>query len=426
MSQIEDRVETLLDETKTVELRSRWPFRIFIAVLLLGVAGGLSFFTFRSRTYTATAWIQILSQRPYFIYSEGERISYVKYVETQFSIIKSPLILDKALEDPEVAKIVLKYKPADKAAWLAKNLKLKTQGESEMITISISLPNKNEPDKIVNAVVNAFFDYYANQSSDWNSRLIMQLNLEFNRQQAAARLLQDEIRAQMEEAARQGGTNNDVNGGFLVAETLVKEIALNESKLMTLRAELKMLQQLLEEGPKVTQSAVWRAIEKDKELADLFEQKMLRLQNVDAAKKVLPGENNSELTTMEKQVEFLDQMIEARRKELEKSKTHELRMEMVADLERQIAEKDRNIRTTGFLVQELKQKYKEAVSDVGDRTTKIVDISFQQAQLKRVDKVLNLLQERITRLETERYAPDQIQLKKKATVPDASDSRWFW
>jgi hypothetical protein len=77
-----------------------------------------------------------------------------------------------------------------------------------------------------------------------------------------------------------------------------------------------------------------------------------------------------------------------------------------------------------ILISNLVQKFKEHIANIGSRTDRIVDVSFQQAQLERINKILHLLEDRIVAIETERYAPNQIELRKKATIPTKPDGWW--
>jgi capsular exopolysaccharide synthesis family protein len=94
-----------------------------------------------------------------------------------------------------------------------------------------------------------------------------------------------------------------------------------------------------------------------------------------------------------------------------------IRASMKANFEQQIWAKDMEIRSQEILVQNLRKRYSEQISNSERRTVKIVDVSFQQDQLRRINGVLDLLQTRVVGLDTERNAPERIQLKKKAVIP---------
>ena len=219
-------------------------FHVGLGVILLVAI----LFAFFPRTYTATAWIQVAPTKPYYIFAESQQRDYKSYVNTQFALLRSPLVIDKALENPAVARLPEVARQKDRVGWIAKNLKLQSQQCSEMITVSFTAYSPEAAEEIVNSVVNAFFAYYESQSNDWNARMINQLNLELNRQQNAARLLQDEIRHGLQEATRKGGVpekEGPLSGGSAQGEFFQRELLLQEVKLETARAELLATMEIL-------------------------------------------------------------------------------------------------------------------------------------------------------------------------------------
>ncbi|MDR2706363.1 MAG: hypothetical protein LBC02_11350, partial [Planctomycetaceae bacterium] len=78
--------------------------QIIIGLAVLLVVSGLLFCVLRP-TYTATAYLQMFRHKTYFIYDEKQQTDYENFVNTQIAIIRSPLILEKTLENPEVAHL---------------------------------------------------------------------------------------------------------------------------------------------------------------------------------------------------------------------------------------------------------------------------------------------------------------------------------
>ncbi|MDR2754215.1 MAG: hypothetical protein LBC20_00780 [Planctomycetaceae bacterium] len=400
-------------------LKRSWKWALPCGIVIAAITFAAIYISFPLR-YEATAYLQIFSQKPYFIFDEKQQKQYDAYVTTQFAIIRSPLILEKALETPDVANLSSVIKQKNKVDWLARALKLKqTQNKSEMVTLGIEMEVAEDAEKIVNSVVTAFFEYYATQAQDWNAKLLTQLTLELNRQKATARMLQAEIRTGMEKAAKQGGaaSKEGLSGGLNQGESILRDLYLHESKLESLRAEEKMLKESLTEGMNIPQSILAKAIEDDPMLR-MYQTKLVDLrEQVASLKKTLVREDDPKIIGYQEQIKEIEKKIVAEYSNAGSNKIKDIQSSLVANLERAIWEKSMAIRSQEILVENLQKRFNEQITTAGERTVQIVDVSFQQAQLERINKILDQLETRVVSLETERYAPNQIELKKKATIP---------
>ncbi|MDR0338536.1 MAG: hypothetical protein LBI18_15800, partial [Planctomycetaceae bacterium] len=400
-------------------LKRNWKWALPSGIVLASLAFAAIYVSFPIR-YEAIAYMQILSQKPYFIFDEKQQQQYDAYVTTQFAIIRSPLILDKALENPDIANLPYILKQKNKVEWLAKALKLKqTQNKSEVVTLGIEMENAEDAAKVANSVVTAFFDYYSTQAQDWNHKLLTQLNLELNRQRAIARLLQADIRTGMEKAAQQGGaaSKDGLSGGLNQGESILRDLYLHESRLDSLRAEEKMLKESISEGMNIPQSILAKAIENDPMLRMLQTRLVDLRDQVASLKKTLARPDDPRIIGYQNQIKEIEQKIEEEYSSAGNSKVKDIQSSFVANLEQAIWEKSMAIRSQEILVESLRKRYSEQVTNVGERTVQIVDVTFQQAQLERINKILDQLETRVVSLETERFAPNQIELKKKATIP---------
>ena len=80
------------------------------------------------------------------------------YKETQARLIKSHFVINAALRKKGISVLPLikaKKQPAD---WLADRLRVSTDGDSEIIEISLTGQNAQQIEKLVNAIVDAYFE----------------------------------------------------------------------------------------------------------------------------------------------------------------------------------------------------------------------------------------------------------------------------
>ncbi|MDR2755751.1 MAG: hypothetical protein LBC20_08605 [Planctomycetaceae bacterium] len=423
MLPIEEPRETLCEGTKPIKTRTCCKLRIVLGLVVLLVVLVFLFFALQP-TYTATAYLQIMSSKPYFVFEEKPRNDYDDLVNTYFALIKSPIILEKVLEDPSVAQLPIIKTQKDKTGWLARKLKLQRKNNSEIITVSITLPVPEDAEKIVNSVIIAFFDYYSSQSQDWNLKLLTQLNLELNRQKTMARMLQAEIQSKIEKKAKQNEKSGVSN--FTRSESLLQELYLNESKLETLRSELKTLLEVVDNPSEleIPEMVIRKAVENDPMMI-MLQQKIIDLQNqIETLKKMLQNDD-SKILALQEQIKEVEEKIEEEKQKTEEIKK-QLQAEYVRNLGTKLIETQIAVRSQTLLVDHLRQKdqeQQEQLAIIGDQTAKAVDTQFQQDQLRRVNTVLAQLESRVIAIETERYAPPQIELKRKAVIP-TQPNRW--
>ncbi|MDR3198946.1 MAG: hypothetical protein LBU34_13860, partial [Planctomycetaceae bacterium] len=68
-----------------------------------------------------------------------------------------------------------------------------------------------------------------------------------------------------------------------------------------------------------------------------------------------------------------------------------------------------------ILVKNLQQKYEGYLAEISSQTIPLlVDTQFQQDQLRRINAIIEQLELRVLTLQSNRYAPPQIELKRKA------------
>jgi len=239
-------------------MNKKWCRLALAAIIFVAVLFALISFIFP--TYTATAWIQVQPSKPYYVFAENQHRDYTSFVNTQIALMRSPLIIEKALENPVLANIPELVWQKDRVGWLGRKLQFQINEGGEILTVSFTAHQPKDAEDIVNSVVNAYFEYYESQSNEWNAKLINQLNLELNRQQNAARFLQDEIRAGMREAAKKGGAVEQygaLSGGMAQGESLRRDLYLQEAKLEGLRAELRATKEFLDK-PEMPEGATFK------------------------------------------------------------------------------------------------------------------------------------------------------------------------
>lgn len=405
-------------------IKRNWKWALPAGLVLGAIAFAALYLLFPIR-YEAKAWIRILTNRPYFIRSEGEHRAYESLVQTQFATIRSPLVLEKALESPDVARLKTVVEQKNKPLWLMNNLRLNQQGRSELITISIETPFREEPDKIVNAVLTAYFENYEMENSSWNDQMIRQLNMELTRQQAVVRRLQEDIQMSSRSAAGEGAGAGEKGfvPGFNPGESIQRDVYINESKLFALTAELEMMEESADDPERtIPRSIIEQAVLADPNGRALAAEKAMLQASLESLRKQIARPTDPRITDLEKQIERVDRDLATHREQIQVEKEMEIRRGMAAGMEEAIWQKQMEVRSQQIYVENLRTRLSEQLSKSTSVAEKITDIDFKQEQLRRINGIVDILQNRVVTMQTEMNAPAQIKLLKKASTPGGAQT----
>ncbi len=207
-----------------------WKILVPVTLLLLAVTIGLVMFFFQPQ-YRAAAWLQIKSEQPYVAFPDDkpiDRESSRKYVFTQIELLRSPLILGRALSQPEIAQLPELRRQRDPVNWLAtKGLLVTPKGDSELLEVAFAGSDAEAAAKLVDAVVNAYFAIRDEKSDAQIQTVIMLLENEKSRRAEGIKLLQTEIRqlqAQLMAKDPAMVTNTLTAGDVVISDNPLKSI----------------------------------------------------------------------------------------------------------------------------------------------------------------------------------------------------------
>src|SRR3954454_4417506 len=100
-------------------LRRRWPLALGVGLLAAVVVGIAVFFVVPPAKYTARAMLHVNSVQPRILLHVGENhTEYGAYQRTQLALLKSRIVLNAALKQPEVVKLGIVANQVDPIEWL--------------------------------------------------------------------------------------------------------------------------------------------------------------------------------------------------------------------------------------------------------------------------------------------------------------------
>jgi len=382
--------------------RSRWKCGL-LAGLILGSLAGIILLLVCLSQYEATATIQVRSAQPLFIadsrrLTEGE---YNNFVRTQIALLKSPNVIDRALEDPEVARLPIVIR----REWLTRKLRVKHICNSEIVSVSIKTNSVDASERIVNAVVEAYFTFIEEVARSANASLISSLRVEERRQRQLAQTLREGIRSKTRQAVISGFAPATID--LARSESLVQEILSVEIKLTTMRAQRRAIIERMEQPGMMPISML---LQMHPELKRLDGQREVLWQQKEEQLLVY-GEDDPRIVEIDQQIERIDERVrnlasgaDSRGLEVTQVIQNEIRLQE----EMNLFQTEQEVRVLEILLEELSNRHNEHLLRELERAENVLDVSFELAQLERTNRTLDQIEERILAVTTAHRAPAQI------------------
>ena len=181
--------------------RCHWKHGV-IAGLVLGSLAAVVLLVVCQPQYEATATIWIRAKPEFLVhYPSMPQNEYETFVNTQLVLLRQPQVIDRMLKQPEVARLPIVIQQRDRRDWLTRKLQVKRVGNSEIVQISIKTNSEDASAKIVNLVVDAYFDYIAEFERERHNYLLFGLRAAERRQRQIAQEFQERIRTMTREAS---------------------------------------------------------------------------------------------------------------------------------------------------------------------------------------------------------------------------------
>jgi len=391
--------------------------------LVLGAAACAYVYLTHEPVYESRAWLRV--QPNQYIISPEMRGSQATFVQTQAQIIKSPLVLEQVLSQPEIAEYVIELVGhKDPVSWIAYHMDVLARRDSELFVVGFNGPHPEQAAKITDAIVEAYFNRQAQDEALQMQKTIQLLEDERTRREQTIAGLRESIRE----------LRLDIDPAFEARETAesAEELQLHDSlgnltkKIVDLEVELEMKKASfaayqehfdktsLEPNPE----AIAEVVEQNADVVALRERLEaihVRLEQIKAAS--TKGEASAHYVAMARAgaetAKELDELREKLRTETaEKRREARLRKheEIVRNYQTAIAG-DRG------QLDVLKERYFQQIREGQDKRNEHLELAMQQAELRRERGVMQRITERTMRLRTEMRAPAQVTLLKGARVP---------
>ncbi|MBN2474314.1 MAG: polysaccharide biosynthesis tyrosine autokinase [Pirellulales bacterium] len=389
-------------------------------------------------TYVAEAWLRIETANPFIFFTEGRAAAATadRFERTQVELICSPVVLDRVLEQPEIASLPEVLTMVSPVSTLESKLSVESENESDLFRVRFESPVARNAQLIANAVVKQYLGVQDDEEAERTRRIVELIEAEVRKRseelhdlRSTVQSLQDEIGIDI--AVPPNELRDGLRSGSPLAE-LMRQLTSSQVEREVLVARLTAYQETLANPPEpaagrvddmvdqvVEESVEFQQLEQD--LADKW--RLLR----ETIRFASLGDKDPKAVRIQTDIRDLQRQKEELRSQLEARMTPSLQARMARqrrnELAAEIAQMQINIEIHETVEAYLKQKIEAHRNGEGsDRSdAQSTRLQYARSDLARAEEVFQRLLERVDMLKTESRAPSRITVLRPAELPLAPE-----
>lgn len=418
-------------------VRQWWYFSIPLGLMLATAAVVIVWMVIRP-TYEAAAWLRIDSgQSPMVVAGlrQDSQGGGDRFVRTQVELIRSPAVLQRVVERPEIASMPEIREMEDKAKDLRGELKIASENESDLFSVRFESPNRNNAAAIVNAVVEEFVRLQDDDTAARFNRIVVLLEKEVSRRDQEVTRLREEVQKLANDAdPTTEPATPEFNDSRAMIQKWLDDVSRSVVEREVLQATLTATQETLNgmEQVAIPDDVVAIEVEKAPEVQEIkrlmaaVEVQIRQMQAVTRS-----GQTNPALQRLQTQLQQFEESLEQAKRTaterivptLQAKASREQRDQVVA----QVAKLRAEIRMHETLESLLGEKIEAAKQKLIDslatnspqqkRAQKAMELASKQAELQMAEQVRQMIKERADLFTTEQQAPSGVTILTTAQPP---------
>ena len=402
-------IELVLDR-----LQGRWVYAISTALVVAIVAAAIAWL-FAPIKFSSAGWLQGNSQNETIVQQiaeTGEVRGFEQFLEGQVILIKSSDVVDRAINDPAMKRLLDERGRMKLAGQIAANLVADVYGGTELIQVTYSDSDPGASAVITNAVMNSYITLHGSEDADRRNRTKMALRgykTENLRKTNDLRIQQQDLLSKSRYGIADIGSFASENANEMVALELEKK----RVKEMIAKLSEKAREQEIE----ITGDEILPPTETELEA---FEPNLKALKTEIDQVRVQSDQLRSRLSDEHRHVRILDSTIKSMQSNLERRKLESTERWMKGPgKEKSYAKLEEKLQKLGIQI-------KEKRSQIDEMNSLRDNYESLQRNIDDLEEEYTVLDDRLTGIEFEEDAlKDRIsiaQLAEAPTIP-ASDKR---
>jgi capsular exopolysaccharide synthesis family protein len=413
----------------------RWPWGLGLGVLGAVVAGVSAWYLVPRPKYTAESLISVEPVQPTLIVQTKEyRADAETDRKTQIGLIKSSVVLGKALSQPEVAALQVVRQQRNPAEWLERELKADFSGK--ILRLAVSCEKPTDAAVLVKAITAAYLGDVVNAEKGQRIQRNQTLEQHFQRLQSQLESKRRKLKALATALGSKDKQTLSLQQRLAISRQSMaeEELIKVQASLTRAMAELKVRQESrVEPGSTNPPAAEETTIPKDVEEAIQSDPEIARLQHLEQELKskidnyVRIARKGGDASIQLARRELAK--VQNQRREYEARKRAELlsqrsdtidspdrRRSNLADLEEEIG-----------VLKEMERELRIEVGQVSQGAQKLgaqaIEMESIQDEIKSADDIAKLIGAELEALKIELNAPERVTLLESAKLPPILDGQ---
>jgi capsular exopolysaccharide synthesis family protein len=396
-------------------LKQRWRLAVTLGVIFSLVTTAVTFYLspphWRARTQ-----LTIATNQPFVLFPNADpKSDFANYQRAQMAVIKSRLVMESALQKPEVACLDIVREQSDPVEWLQNHLEVDFNAAPEILTIALSGDHPEELKVLVNAVREAYLKEIVNREHNLRVNRLNKLQVLYDKYDD---LLRDKRIEMRDKAERLGSRDsktlalkqqfaytylNTVQAEYLQTQSVLRATHLDHANLKSRHQALASLpipasavDDHVQKDPLVLVAAA-KMLEQEKKVADL----RATFTNPDREKDV---------AREEAALKALRVVLEARRKEVRDGAADKLRERQAGETRAELEATLARVERLQKLEKTLKDEVEQRTKDAQDLSKGAIGLEWLQEEIAKVEHVSKQVGGRVEALKVELEPPERVTL----------------
>ena len=396
--------------------------------LVLALIGGLGVWCLKPPSYAAVAWVKIEDRKPVLAFPDSDGPLMLK---TQIELIKSPIVLEPVVRQPEVAQLPIILAQKAPVEWLAKRLTIKSVGGSELYHIGVEGPDPSILPQLVNAIVESYLRIETDLTGSQTQRTLELLDQEMRRRTLEMNRLQQNLKELTRRVTGKDPSlinvrdTSAMQSTYKPLESLNDRLANTEVELQGLESDYKVLEELLaQKDLKLTPKEIARIIDQDPTTTKLrTEIAMLEAKLLDEKRFGGMGEGHPSYQRRKADLQRARLTLDEHCESLSAGAGEELQQIRRQEQEVELAQLRSQLNTRRALRDRLKEQLKQQQEELRALGDHSLEVDFARAELTREETVYQRIADRAVVLRTELRAPGRVSALKSVRPADVYVSK---
>lgn len=406
-----------------------WKIALPMGVVLAAIAGVLVWYLHVPQ-YQAKALLMIQGDSPYVAFAGGRSgVESARYVQTQLELLRSQVVLEPVIARPEIASIADLAASPSPVDTLRSGLSIQGVGQSDLYYVGYVSALPETAAKVVNAIVNEYLTFQMNDDAHRAQRVIDILEDERRRRAVEVERLRKRLVDLAKEVTGRDpytGSAADFKRSLNPIGSLFQNLTELDLEREMLKAKMQFLKEAEVEAKDPLESSGLLTLDIDshpettKRETEITEIRK-RLDEIKEAairyQKNPQWQSSPAYVALEKELELREADLADFKVQLKKMILLKRKEQRQLDSQQEVAQLGRQLEMLDRRNEVLSKRFADQLSSVTTGEGKGVELEFARAELRREEKVFELIASRKLALQTELRAPARIQLTRKADVP---------